>query len=39
MYVRKKHNHTKNIFGCKIGLMLYGVTTLYLETARTDVLQ
>ena len=31
--------HTQNLFGGKIGLMFYDVTTLYFETARTDVLR
>lgn len=31
--------HTRKIFGGKIGLMFYDVTTLYFETARTDVLR
>ena len=30
--------HTKKLFGGKIGLMFYDVTTLYFETAKTDVL-
>ena len=31
--------HTKKIFGGKIGLMFYDVTTLYFETSQTDVLR
>lgn len=31
--------HTRNIFGGKIGLMFYDVTTLYFETAQRDVLR
>lgn len=31
--------HTKKLFGVKIGLMFYDVTTLYFETAQTDVLR
>ena len=31
--------HTKRIFGGKIGLMFYDVTTLYFETSRTDILR
>jgi len=31
--------HTRKIFGGKIGLMFYDVTTLYFETAKTDVLR
>lgn len=31
--------HTKQIFGGKIGLMFYDVTTLYFETSQTDVLR
>ena len=31
--------HTKKLFGGKIGLMFYDVTTLYFETAKTDVLR
>ena len=31
--------HTRQIFGGRIGLMFYDVTTLYFETARTDVLR
>ena len=31
--------HTKKLFGGKIGLMFYDVTTLYFETARTDALR
>lgn len=31
--------HTRNLFGGKIGLMFYDVTTLYFETAQTDVLR
>ena len=31
--------HTRKIFGGKIGLMFYDVTTLYFETAQTDVLR
>ena len=31
--------HTREIFGGKIGLMFYDVTTLYFETAKTDVLR
>lgn len=31
--------HTCKIFGGKIGLMFYDVTTLYFETAQTDVLR
>lgn len=31
--------HTRKIFGGKIGLMFYDVTTLYFETAYTDVLR
>lgn len=31
--------HTQQIFGGKIGLMFYDVTTLYFETADTDVLR
>ena len=31
--------HTRKIFGGKIGLMLYDVTTLYFETAQRDVLR
>ena len=31
--------HTKKLFGGKIGLMFYDVTTLYFETAQTDVLR
>lgn len=31
--------HTKKLFGGKIGLMFYDVTTLYFETARMDVLR
>ena len=30
--------HTRKLFGGKIGLMFYDVTTLYFETAQTDVL-
>ena len=30
--------HTKKIFGGKIGLMFYDMTTLYFETFRTGVL-
>lgn len=31
--------HTKRIFGGKIGLMFYDVTTLYFESSRTDILR
>ena len=31
--------HTRKIFGGRIGLMFYDVTTLYFETARTDALR
>lgn len=31
--------HTKKIFGGKIGLMFYDVTTLYFETSQTDALR
>ena len=31
--------HTQKMFGGKIGLMFYDVTTLYFETAQTDVLR
>ena len=31
--------HTRKIFGGKIGLMFYDVTTLYFETAQRDVLR
>jgi transposase len=31
--------HTGKIFGGKLGLMFYDVTTLYFETAQTDVLR
>ena len=31
--------HTRKIFGGKIGLMFYDVTTLYFETSRTDELR
>lgn len=31
--------HTRNIFGGKLGLMFYDVTTLYFETSKTDVLR
>jgi len=31
--------HTKKIFGGKIGLMFYDVTTLYFETSKIDVLR
>lgn len=31
--------HTRGIFGGKIGLMFYDVTTLYFETSQTDVLR
>ena len=31
--------HTRKIFGGKIGLMFYGVTTPYFETSQTDVLR
>ena len=31
--------HTRKIFGGRIGLMFYDVTTLYFETSRTDVLR
>ena len=31
--------HTRNLFGGKIGLMFYDVTTLYFETGDTDVLR
>lgn len=31
--------HTRKVFGGKIGLMFYDVTTLYFETAQTDVLR
>ena len=31
--------HTRKIFGGKIGLMFYDVTTLYFETSETDVLR
>lgn len=31
--------HTRKIFGGKIGLMFYDVITLYFETAKTDVLR
>lgn len=31
--------HTRKLFGGKIGLMFYDVTTLYFETAQTDVLR
>lgn len=31
--------HTKKIFGGKIGLMFYDVTTLYFETSKTDMLR
>lgn len=31
--------HTQKLFGGKIGLMFYDVTTLYFETADTDVLR
>ena len=31
--------HTRKLFGGKIGLMFYDVTTLYFETAKTDVLR
>ncbi len=30
--------HTRKIFGGRIGLMFYDMTTLYFETSRTDVL-
>ena len=32
-------DHTRKIFGGKIGLMFYDVTTLYFETSQTDVLR
>lgn len=32
-------NHIRKIFGGKIGLMFYEVTTLHFETTRTDVLR
>ncbi len=31
--------HTKKIFGGKIGLMFYDMTTLYFETFRTGVMR
>ena len=31
--------HTRKLFGGNIGLMFYDVTTLYFETAQTDVLR
>lgn len=31
--------HTWKLFGGKIGLMFYDVTTLYFETAQTDILR
>lgn len=31
--------HTQKLFGGKIGLMFYDVTTLYFETAQSDVLR
>lgn len=31
--------HTRNIFGGKIGLIFYDVTTLYFETSQTDILR
>lgn len=31
--------HTRKIFGGKIGLMFYDVTTLYFETSQTDILR
>lgn len=31
--------HTRQIFGGKIGLMFYDVTTLYFETSQTDILR
>ena len=31
--------HTQKIFGGKIGLLFYDVTTLYFETSKTDVLR
>ncbi len=31
--------HTRKIFGGRIGLMFYDVTTLYFETSRTDALR
>ena len=31
--------HTRRIFGGRIGLMFYDVTTLYFETSRTDTLR
>lgn len=31
--------HTRKVLGGKIGLMFYDVTTLYFETAKTDVLR
>lgn len=31
--------HTRKIFGGKIGLMFYDVTTLYFETSQTDMLR
>lgn len=31
--------HTRQVLGGKIGLMFYDVTTLYFETAKTDVLR
>lgn len=31
--------HTRKIFGGNLGLMFYGVTTLYFETAQTDMLR
>lgn len=31
--------HTRKIFGGKIGLMFYDVTTLYFETSQTDALR
>jgi hypothetical protein len=31
--------HTRKIFGGKLGLMFYDVTTLYFETSKTDVLR
>ena len=31
--------HTRKLFGGKIGLMFYDVTTLYFETAQTDILR
>lgn len=32
-------DHTRKIFGGKIGLVFYDVTTLYFETSQTDVLR